>query len=146
MQRVRVRNGGGVVRLHPDAIETAILVGYAHLWYHVTRPHLYIPSRRRGKGCFFCLDAIGAEAPRSAPTSREIVEQWCLGLGEYAGAMLRAIVDAYPRGLTREQISERSGRSQTSSMFLPALRELKKNNLIRESDGEYVANPDELLL
>jgi hypothetical protein len=63
------------------------------------------------------------------------LEDWLQRLPKQPATMLRAIADAAPGGLTREDVAGRSGYSLSSSTWGPSLQTLKRNHLVVEQDG-----------
>jgi hypothetical protein len=48
-----------------------VLLGWLHMLYHATHPHLYIPSRSDRKGCRFCHEfGLAASVPVKTSTFR----------------------------------------------------------------------------
>ena len=88
------------------------------------------------------FDAIGGyDAPPAAGRAR--VAWWQAKLSGGEAAMFTVLAEAYPEALTREQIAERSGRSLTSSIFMPTLRDLEGRGLIeRFSSDRWRASDD----
>lgn len=69
------------------------------------------------------LNALGHYEP--LPTGRALQEYWLSYLGGAPREVLKALLDAAPRALTKEQISQRSGYSITSSTFQNALSKIR---------------------
>jgi hypothetical protein len=83
------------------------------------------------------FDALGGyEAP---PTGGALIDWWLGKLDNAERVFLRALIDAYPRWVTREEIAAATGRSLTSSAFNPTLRDLVDRDLAEESDRTYRA-------
>lgn len=82
-------------------------------------------------------DALGDFEP--IPEGAELVEYWRQRLGRAERAILDALLAAYPDPLTKEEISERSGYSSTSSSFSNALGKLRSLELA-EGYGEVRAS------
>lgn len=59
------------------------------------------------------------------PTGQALLDHWRGQLGRAERSLLDVLVDAYPAALTKEEISERSGYSLTSSSFANALGKLR---------------------
>lgn len=83
--------------------------------------------------------AVVGNEPPAPMTAEEGRATWLRNLPDYEADLLRAILDAYPGGLDREQLSEATGRSRTSSAFSAAIQTLKRNDLVTESAGELIA-------
>lgn len=69
---------------------------------------------------------------------------WLDKLPAYEGSLLAVLFEAHGAWLTKEEVSERSGRSLGSSMFAPSLRTLVSHGLA-ERDGDKYRAADELL-
>lgn len=94
------------------------------------------------RGDQFELTELGEKVvgPGPLPTSpEEVRETWIRKLPAYEASLLQALLDAYPGSLHRPGLSERSGRSLTSSAFDTAISTLKKNGLV-DDDGELRAS------
>lgn len=65
-----------------------------------------------------------------APMRAEILDYWRARLGKAERAFLDAIVDAWPVLLSKEELSERTGYSATSSSFANALGRLRSLELL----------------
>ncbi len=77
---------------------------------------------------------------RPAPmTGRELQQHYLKILRAGAGRMLQALINAYPHGLTREEISEQAQIAATSGTFSTYLRELLRNGLVTDRGGVLVA-------
>lgn len=59
------------------------------------------------------------------PQGRPLFDHWCSMLGRSERTVLQVLVDAYPVELSKSQISEQSGYSETSSGFKNALSKLR---------------------
>jgi hypothetical protein len=85
-------------------------------------------------GAFVITEAGWEDALRqkpSAPTSsEELLQHWRSALPVSARHLLDVLVDAHPYELTRDDLSDRSGRSATSSSFDAAIALLRKMGLI----------------
>lgn len=83
------------------------------------------------------IDYLGGDVPAQPRTPEEILQRW---RGEFrAGAqrMLDIIVEAYPRSVFRNELSERAG-IEKGGTFSTYLGELKRAELIQErGDGLY---------
>lgn len=76
---------------------------------------------------------------RQAPKSRdEIIQKWQEALPPYERELFDTILDHAPNTITKQQLSELTGRSITSSGFHRALSTLEKNGLIGK-EGDQVA-------
>lgn len=69
------------------------------------------------------------------PTGQALLDHWRASLGRAERTLLDVLVDAYPAALTRDELSERSGYSATSSSFPNALGKLRTLQLA-EGYGE----------
>ena len=83
------------------------------------------------------LDLVG-----EPPAAANPVETWRRALPAYEASIFDALVAAYPEGLARETISERTGRSLTSSAFQVAISTLIKNGLADTDRGAVRASED----
>lgn len=73
-------------------------------------------------------DAIG---PVPAPLEgRSLLEQWLAKLGKAERTLLEIIYNAYPVGVPKAELSEKSGYSQNSSTFQNAVSRLRTLGLI----------------
>lgn len=79
------------------------------------------------------------EAPASAD---ELAAMWISKLDAGPGAILRAVIESGPNGLTRGEACERANRSSTSSATDGALKLLVDNGLIHRTGGLLVASDD----
>jgi len=85
--------------------------------------------------------ALGPVPPM--PTGRALIDDWMRRLGKAERAFLDALIDAYPRPLSNEQLSEATGYSTTSSSMANALGQLRTLRLISGDKHGNVA-ADEL--
>jgi hypothetical protein len=77
---------------------------------------------------------------RPAPiTAAELQQHYLSILRSGAARMLRAVMDAYPEGLTRDQIGAAAGVTATSGTFSTYLGELRRNGLIEQRGARFVA-------
>jgi uncharacterized protein len=83
------------------------------------------------------IDQVGDVAP--LPTGPDLLHHWLGHLGKSERAILTVLYEAYPEGITKEEISERSGYSVTSSGFTNALGKLRTLQLA-EGYGEVRAS------
>lgn len=83
------------------------------------------------------LNQVGEIEP--IPTGVALVAYWRDKLGKAERVILQALVDAYPAHLSKEQVSEASGYSLTSSSLANALGKLRTLELI-EGRGEIRAS------
>jgi len=81
---------------------------------------------------------IPAGAVRSLPRRGELVDHWVAKLSKASGTMLRALCEAWPKALTKEQLSEATGYSTTSSGFANALSTLNVLELIVKIDSGHI--------
>lgn len=78
---------------------------------------------------------------RPAPMTGEELQQHYLSiLRSGAARMLQAVMDAYPHGLDREQLSEQVGIVATSGTFSTYLGELRRNGLVEQRGAELFAS------
>ncbi len=77
---------------------------------------------------------------RPAPmTAGELQQHYLSILRAGAARMLTAVMQAYPGGLTREEISAAAGVTATSGTFSTYLGELRRNGLIEQRGAQFVA-------
>lgn len=78
---------------------------------------------------------------RPEPMSGEELRQHYLGiLRAGAGRMLQAVIDAYPAGLSREEISVRAGIVSSSGTFSTYWGELVRNGLVVQNGSSLTAS------
>lgn len=90
----------------------------------------------------FTLTDAGFEylGGRPAPmTAAELQQHYLSILRAGAARMLTAVMQAYPGGLTREEISAAAGVTVTSGTFSTYLGELRRNGLIEQRGAQFVA-------
>lgn len=75
------------------------------------------------------------------PTGEQLIAYWMGKVGGGAARILRACCDAYPHGLTREQLGNAAGLSHTSGTFDTYLSRLRALELI-EGRGEIKASEE----
>lgn len=73
-------------------------------------------------------------------TGDELQQHYLSILRSGAARMLQAIMDAYPSGLAKDELSERIGIVATSGTFSTYLGELRRNGLIEQINGVVVAS------
>lgn len=77
---------------------------------------------------------------RPAPMTAAELQQYYLSmLRAGAARMLTAVMQAYPGGLTREEISAAAGVTASSGTFSTYLGELRRNGLIEQRGAQFVA-------
>lgn len=77
---------------------------------------------------------------RPEPMSAADLQQHYLSiLRAGASRMLRACIDAYPGGLTKQQLAERAGVAPSGGTFSTYLGELRRNGLVEQRDNVVVA-------
>lgn len=74
--------------------------------------------------------AAAAAAVDVLPEGGDLVQFWCERVGEYAGTLLQIIVTEHPGALTRDELAERAGYSDTSGSFNKKLGKLRKLDLV----------------
>lgn len=87
----------------------------------------------------FGFDYLGVDQPEPR-SSAEVIEQWRNALPTGPRTFFELIVAAYPGSLTKPELSERSGYSQTSSSFHGHISTLKRNGLIEVEGSEVRAS------
>lgn len=87
------------------------------------------------------MAAIGTDW-EPLPTGPALAEHWIAQLGRAEGLVLRALIDAYPSSLTKEEIAEQTGYAANGGGFNNALSRLRTLELI---DGRGEMRADETL-
>lgn len=90
------------------------------------------------------LAAAGVQVASPASTE-ELLELWRGALKAGARSMLDLLVEAYPEGITREELAERAGYSLEGGTFQSYLSSLRRNGLA-EVDGALVTASPTLFL
>lgn len=72
------------------------------------------------------LEAIGADPPAEPQSPAELVATWRERLPAAAVRMLNAVIEAYPDGLDREELAERTGLTASGGTFGAAVGMLRK--------------------
>jgi hypothetical protein len=80
--------------------------------------------------------------PHAPSSPAEVQAMWLSKLPAYEASLLRVLLDEGGNTLSREELSERSGRSLSSSMFSPAIRTLLDMGLVQVSDQDLGASED----
>lgn len=83
------------------------------------------------------LDALGEWEP--LPTGVALLEHWLSSLGKAPAAVLRVVVDAWPNGLSKEEVGARAGYEPNGGGFNNALGKLRTLELISRG-AEIVAD------
>jgi hypothetical protein len=91
-----------------------------------------IEDVRAGGAIRLTRRGLDAAEPMSIPDIRTLHEIWYGKLGSTPAAMLRQLVGAYPRTLSREALAAAVGVSHTSGSFRNYLSELRRPGLIRD--------------
>lgn len=87
------------------------------------------------------LTTVGADiGPPLTPD--EVIAHWRGVLPAYERSLFDELVNAHPNGLTRQELSDRTGRSITSSAFAAAISTLAKNGVASTGSGEVRASDD----
>jgi DNA-binding MarR family transcriptional regulator len=130
---------------HPDGLSRAqltVLTGYKR-----SSRDTYI-QRLAARGYagtdairVFATDAGRQAMPdaRALPTGTELQEYWLARLGAGEAKILRALLDAYPDLVTKEQLSEQTGYKRSSRDTY--LQRLAARSLIEPRMGEVRAAP-----
>lgn len=154
---------GGALRMlraaamyHPGKITKMRMASLAGLSYSSGSFGTYIGTLKReglitaDKNEFLITDEgltrVGDFDP--LPTDPEtLINMWCNVVGSLSGAarILRAVTDAYPEKLTKEQVGEKVSMSYTSGSFGTYLGTLKRNGLI-VVDKNTIRAADEIFL
>ena len=71
--------------------------------------------------------------------THEVLEVWRHALRAGARRMLDLLVEAYPGGMSRAELAERSGFAESGGTYQAYLRDLRRNLLAIERDGEVCA-------
>jgi hypothetical protein len=72
-------------------------------------------------------------------TGEELQQHYLSILRAGAARMLQAVMDAYPSGLAKDELGEQVDMSTASGTFSTYLGELRRNGLIEQRGGEFVA-------
>jgi uncharacterized protein len=80
-------------------------------------------------------DELGA----GAPSVEELHAMWARKFKAGARRMLGVLVEAYPDGLTRDELAEAAEIARTSGTFSDYLSALKRNAVAEEREGEVFA-------
>jgi len=87
------------------------------------------------------FSALGADVPLPPQSFNDIIALWREVLSEYERALFDALLRA-PHGLTLDELSERSGKSKTSSQFQSTVAMFVKNKIAtRHGDRLVLHNP-----
>lgn len=84
------------------------------------------------------LHALPGYEP-APPSGADALNHWLQTLPAYESSLLKVLADKWPQSLSYEEISESSGKSQGSSMFRPALRNLVKSVFAVQSTEGFTA-------
>lgn len=77
---------------------------------------------------------------RPAPmTAQELQAHYLSILRAGAARMLQAVMDAYPAGLSKDELGGQIAMTPSSGTFSTYLGELRRNGLVEQRSGEYVA-------
>jgi hypothetical protein len=100
-----------------------------------------------GPGTDFALTEAGraAASDDGLPTTRaELHDTWVSKLGATPGRMLRALIDAYPDGVSRAQLGDAVGIDHTTGTFRNYLSDLRSPGLMIDVDKATVRAADAL--
>lgn len=86
------------------------------------------------------MDALGPFDP--LPTGEDLQAYWIQRLPKGSAEILRALVAAYPKSLTDEELGERTGYSAKAGHFSNCLSELRTRDLIAGSRNDLSASAD----
>lgn len=81
-----------------------------------------------------------------AINSGDVIAKWMQVLPAYEESLFKVLVAVYPDDISRDVLSERTGRSIKSSAFSGAISTLVKNGLATVSGGSYVRASDDLFV
>ena len=93
-------------------------------------------------GAGFTLTDAGWDYLGARPdpmTAAELQQHYLSILRAGAGRMLQACIAAYPGGLSKEQLAEKSGVALSGGTFSTYLGELRRNGLVEQIDGAIAA-------
>jgi DNA-binding winged helix-turn-helix (wHTH) protein len=99
--------------------QLAVFSGYSATSRHVDNTISALRSQGYldgGRDSLLITDAGFAACPtfEPLPTGQALIDYWIREAGVAAGAMLKILVDVYPKTVTRDQLAEASGYSPTS--------------------------------
>lgn len=106
---------------------------------------LFSQGLAHAAGGRIALTADGLQRARhdDAPgTPGDLIAAWMRKSGMHDGArrMLQALVEVYPKGLTREELGERAGVMMTGGTFTTYLGRLRSRGLIEVHRGDVMAS------
>jgi uncharacterized protein len=128
--------------------QLAVFSGYSAKSRHVdnTISALRSAGYLQGSSDALAITAAGLAALGAwdeLPTGRELIDYWIREAGTAPGAMLRALVEAYPKTLSRDEVAEASNYSPTSRHVDNSLSYLRTLELI-EGDRSALSASQEL--
>lgn len=71
-----------------------------------------------------------AHADDCVPQGANLVESWCMKLGEAHGKLLRILADAYPQDMSKTELAEKAGAEVKGGAFGNKLGKMRTLNLI----------------
>ena len=83
------------------------------------------------------LRSLGADLPPAPQTTDEVLAMWEQALKKGEWRLLEALVQVYPKPLSREALGEHTGYTATGGTFGTYLGTLRRNGLV-EVDGDEV--------
>ena len=83
------------------------------------------------------LDYVGTDVPRAPETTEDLLAMWRKALRRGEAEMLRVLVEAYPKALSRTHLAEQTGFTVSGGTFGAYLGTLRRNGLI-DADGEAI--------
>lgn len=153
-----VKVTGGAMRMlkacamfYPKEISKARMGAIAGLSYKSGSFGTYLATLKRGgliegHGNSLTITDKGLEVAgdiEQMPTDPEsLIKKWCGIVKGGASRMLRALADAYPNSLSREELGEMAGISSISGTFGTYLATLKRNGLIKVHGKEIKASEE----
>jgi len=127
--------------------QLAVLAGYSAKSRHVDNTLAALRSRGLAQGSRDDLritneglDALGTWEP--LPAGAALVAYWVRELSAAEGAMLQALVDIYPRAMTRDELAEATNYSPTSRHVDNTIAGLRTRDLITGGRAELRASEE----
>lgn len=83
----------------------------------------------------------GAEQHDPPLTTEEVLDRWRTALRAGERRMLDCLVDAYPKGMTREELADATSLTVSAGTFTTYLGVLRRNGLVVTENGDVAASP-----
>lgn len=90
------------------------------------------------------MNYLGDDVPAQPTTTEELVSLWSSKFTGKVNDMLRVLVEAYPQGLSKEQLGDAVGIDSTSGTFRNYLSLLRSNELAEKADDGGIKASDSL--